>query len=169
MPRDVLRCSAGVDSSFGDARKRSTEAKLPRIARRPAATLRLSHRAVSLRELGLERLRLAEGRAAQILHVGPYAAEAPTIEQLHAFSPPTASSGKAGRRDLLGRTVETSTMKPQRHPLESTPGGASGGHHLSPAQQDFGVACRVAGALAQTTLDLSVGRRWCWVPGTRRR
>jgi hypothetical protein len=28
---------------------------------------------------------LAEGRAAQLLHIGPYAAEAPTIERLHAF------------------------------------------------------------------------------------
>jgi hypothetical protein len=55
-----------------------------------------------LRELGLERLRLAEGRAAQILHVGPYAAEAPTIEQLHAFSPPTVSSGKAGTTRTTG-------------------------------------------------------------------
>jgi hypothetical protein len=36
----------------------------------------------------LERLRLeafAEGRAAQVLHRGPYAAEGPTIERLHAF------------------------------------------------------------------------------------
>jgi hypothetical protein len=37
---------------------------------------------------GLDRLRFerfAEGRAAQVLHVGPYAAEGPTIERLHAF------------------------------------------------------------------------------------
>ncbi|MBI1758691.1 MAG: GyrI-like domain-containing protein [Actinobacteria bacterium] len=36
----------------------------------------------------LERLRLDrvnEGRAAQVLHVGPYATEGPTIERLHAF------------------------------------------------------------------------------------
>jgi hypothetical protein len=36
----------------------------------------------------IERLRLerfAEGRAAQVLHVGPYSAEGPTIERLHAF------------------------------------------------------------------------------------
>jgi hypothetical protein len=36
----------------------------------------------------VERLRLerfAEGRAAQILHLGPYAAEGPTIAALHAF------------------------------------------------------------------------------------
>ncbi len=36
----------------------------------------------------LSRVRLErwkEGRAAQILHVGPYAAERPTIERLHAF------------------------------------------------------------------------------------
>ena len=36
----------------------------------------------------LQRIRLitfAEGAAAQILHVGPYAAEAPPIERLHRF------------------------------------------------------------------------------------
>ncbi len=36
----------------------------------------------------LDRMRLAayhEGLAAQIMHVGPYAAEAPTIERLHRF------------------------------------------------------------------------------------
>jgi hypothetical protein len=36
----------------------------------------------------LSRLRLEtfhEGRAAQIMHLGPYAAEAPTIEKLHQF------------------------------------------------------------------------------------
>lgn len=37
---------------------------------------------------GLSRVRLErfrEGRAAQILHLGPYSAEQPTIERLHAF------------------------------------------------------------------------------------
>lgn len=37
---------------------------------------------------GLGKVRLEsfrEGRAAQILHIGPYAAERPTIERLHAF------------------------------------------------------------------------------------
>jgi len=29
--------------------------------------------------------KFAEGRAAQIMHIGPYAAERPTIERLHAF------------------------------------------------------------------------------------
>ena len=36
----------------------------------------------------LERLRLerfTEGRAAQVLHVGPYSAEGPTIQALHDF------------------------------------------------------------------------------------
>jgi hypothetical protein len=37
----------------------------------------------AVRELRLERF--AEGHAAQILHVGPYAEEGPTIERLHAF------------------------------------------------------------------------------------
>lgn len=33
---------------------------------------------------GVRLERLAEGRAAQIMHLGPYAAEGPTIERLHA-------------------------------------------------------------------------------------
>jgi len=37
----------------------------------------------SARRLRLERF--AEGRAAQVLHVGPYAAEGPTIARLHEF------------------------------------------------------------------------------------
>jgi hypothetical protein len=69
-----------------------------------------------LRELRLERF--AEGRAAQILHVGPYAAEAPTIEQLHAFSPPTASSGEAGTTRPTGRpsTRRTRTLEDDHPP-----------------------------------------------------
>ena len=40
----------------------------------------------SLDAIGRVRLeRFAEGRAAQILHIGPYAAEGPTIRRLHAF------------------------------------------------------------------------------------
>jgi len=37
---------------------------------------------------GLNKVRLEtfrEGKAAQVLHIGPYSAEAPTIERLHAF------------------------------------------------------------------------------------
>ena len=37
---------------------------------------------------GLQRLRLetfAEGKCAQVLHVGPFSEEGPTIERLHAF------------------------------------------------------------------------------------
>jgi hypothetical protein len=40
----------------------------------------------SLDAIGRVRLeRLAEGLAAQILHIGPYATEGPTIQRLHAF------------------------------------------------------------------------------------
>jgi len=46
----------------------------------------------------IDRLRLepyAEGACAQILHVGPYTEEGPTIERLHAFiQARTALSGK---------------------------------------------------------------------------
>jgi len=59
----------------------------------PAVTRKLFDEAVrQLRErkdppaLGKVRLeRWREGKAAQILHIGPYAAERPTIERLHAF------------------------------------------------------------------------------------
>lgn len=46
----------------------------------------------------LDRLRLetfAEGRCAQVLHIGPFSEEGPVIEQLHAFIEDRASlSGK---------------------------------------------------------------------------
>ncbi|WP_407353557.1 GyrI-like domain-containing protein [Luteimonas sp. R10] len=47
---------------------------------------------------GIDRLRLeefSEGRCAQVLHVGPFSEEGPTIERLHAFI--DARSGLAGR------------------------------------------------------------------------
>ncbi|MEZ0471840.1 GyrI-like domain-containing protein [Luteimonas salinilitoris] len=47
---------------------------------------------------GIDKLRLgefAEGRCAQVLHVGPFSEEGPTIERLHAFI--DARSGLAGR------------------------------------------------------------------------
>ena len=47
---------------------------------------------------GVEKLRLeefVEGRCAQVLHVGPFSEEGPTIERLHAFI--EARSGLAGK------------------------------------------------------------------------
>lgn len=47
---------------------------------------------------GIDRLRLeefVEGRCAQVLHVGPFSEEGPTIERLHAFI--DARSGLAGK------------------------------------------------------------------------
>jgi len=47
---------------------------------------------------GIDRLRVErfdEGRCAQILHVGPFTEEGPTIERLHAFI--DARSGRAGK------------------------------------------------------------------------
>jgi len=58
----------------------------------------------------LPRLRLEtlhEGQAAQILHLGPYAAEAPTIEKLHQFI--TAQSGQR-----LGKHHEIYLNDPNR-------------------------------------------------------
>ena len=48
-----------------------------------------------------------EGRAAQLLHIGPYADEAPNIEKLHAF---IAESGLANR----GRHHEIYLSDPSR-------------------------------------------------------
>jgi len=45
--------------------------------------LREKHPSPAVELLRLERFH--EGRAAQVMHVGPYAAEGPTIERLHAF------------------------------------------------------------------------------------
>ena len=59
---------------------------------------------------GLDRVRwerFAEGRAAQVLHVGPYSAEGPTIERLHRF---IAGSGCA----LSGRHHEIYLGDPRR-------------------------------------------------------
>jgi hypothetical protein len=58
----------------------------------------------------LERLRLeryAEGLAAQVLHVGPYSAEGPTIASLHAF---IAEQG----RELAGKHHEIYLGDPRR-------------------------------------------------------
>jgi hypothetical protein len=59
---------------------------------------------------GFDRVRLerfAEGRAAQVLHVGPYSAEGPTIERLHRF---IADSGHG----LAGRHHEIYLTDPRR-------------------------------------------------------
>ncbi len=58
----------------------------------------------------LERLRLerlAEGLAAQVLHVGPYSAEGPTVVSLHAF---VAEQG----RELAGKHHEVYLGDPRR-------------------------------------------------------
>jgi hypothetical protein len=41
------------------------------------------HPSASLDRVRLERF--TEGRCAQILHIGPYSAEGPTVAELHAF------------------------------------------------------------------------------------
>jgi hypothetical protein len=56
-------------------------------------------------KLGLERFR--EGPAAQVMHVGPYSAEGPTIERLHEF---IAESGRA----LRGKHHEIYLGDPRR-------------------------------------------------------
>lgn len=59
----------------------------------------------SIDKLRLERLH--EGRAAQIMHVGPYSEEAPTIERLHAY---IQAEGKA----MTGKHHEVYLGDPRR-------------------------------------------------------
>jgi hypothetical protein len=40
--------------------------------------------------------RFGEGLAAQVVHLGPYATEGPTIQRRHAFSPSRGTAGLAG-------------------------------------------------------------------------
>jgi hypothetical protein len=63
----------------------------------------------ALRKLRFERLR--EGLCAQIMHIGPYSAEGPTIERLHAF---IADEGYA----LRGKHHEIYLGDPRRTPPE---------------------------------------------------
>jgi hypothetical protein len=65
--------------------------------------------------------RLAEGRVAQLLHVGPYAAERPSIERLHAAIA-AAGLGLHGRHHELylgdpGRTAPERLRTILRHPV----------------------------------------------------
>ena len=55
----------------------------PEVFREAQATALEKKPLEALRRVRLERL--AEGRVAQVMHIGPYAAEGPTIERLHAF------------------------------------------------------------------------------------
>ena len=62
---------------------RQPDAVTPGLVEKAAAEVAEKKQLPAARELRLQRF--AEGRAAQVLHLGPYAAEAPTIERLHAF------------------------------------------------------------------------------------
>jgi hypothetical protein len=62
---------------------RQPAAVTPLLAAETAAAVAEKKQLPPARELRLQQL--TEGTAAQILHLGPYAAEEPTIERLHAF------------------------------------------------------------------------------------
>ena len=91
MPLELLLAGDAADA-FRAADKERWEWTLM-LMEPPAVTRKLFDEGVrQLRERknppGLDRVRLEryrEGKAAQILHIGPYAAETPTIERLHAF------------------------------------------------------------------------------------
>ena len=90
MPLEALWWSEGADILEADKAGWSWRAMLMEP---PSVTRRMFEESVNqLRErknppaLGKVRLeRWREGKAAQILHIGPYAAEGPNIERLHAF------------------------------------------------------------------------------------
>lgn len=92
MPLEGLWGGEGPDTF--DYRDRSSWTWTSMIAQPPHVTDEMVSRAMDqVRRKkgempGLERLRLAtlhEGPSAQILHLGPYAAEVPTIERLHRW------------------------------------------------------------------------------------
>jgi len=68
--------------------------------------------------------RFAEGLAAQIMHVGPYADEAPTIERLHTFAAEQGYELRGRHHEIyLGdprRTAPERLKTVIRHPLRST-------------------------------------------------
>lgn len=73
--------------------------------------------------LGLVRFeRFAEGLAAQIMHVGPYSAEAPTIERLHRFVEEQGYKLRGRHHEIyLGdprRTAPERLKTVIRHPVE---------------------------------------------------
>ena len=55
--------------------------------------------------------RFGEGLAAQVLHIGPYSAEGPTIERLHAFIAEAGDSSREASRDLPERPVRADPAK----------------------------------------------------------
>jgi hypothetical protein len=60
----------------------------PKCVTRPVLRAAMQEAAAKKQLPGIARLRIerfAEGRCAQLLHVGPFSAEGPTIERLHAY------------------------------------------------------------------------------------
>ncbi len=91
MPLEFLLWGEG-EEDFREADKKDWRWTMM-LMEPPAVTRKLFDESVrQLRDRknppGLDKVRLEtfqEGKAAQILHIGPYSAEAPTIERLHAF------------------------------------------------------------------------------------
>ena len=80
----------GVDFTTADRRQWRWTAMImqpdfitPEMVEEAAAQLKARKNPAALEAVRFERF--AEGKAAQILHIGPYSQEAPTIEKLHAF------------------------------------------------------------------------------------
>ncbi len=70
----------------------------------------------------LRRDELAEGRVAQVLHVGPYAAERPTIELLHASIEAAGMRPRGDHHEIYlgipGRSAPEKLRTLLRHPVE---------------------------------------------------
>lgn len=85
---------------------------------------------------GLRFETFAEGRAAQIMHIGPYSAEPPTIERLHEFVTASGYRLRGKHHEIyLGDPNRTAPEKLKtilRHPIEPLvqPGRAPDGYSL---------------------------------------
>ena len=91
MPLEGLWWGAGID--WHDAGQRADWQWTMMIMQPELVTVELFEQALAATrkkkpELALDRLRFErydEGHAAQIMHIGPYAIEGPTVARLHAF------------------------------------------------------------------------------------
>ena len=77
----------------------------PEIVEQARATAEKKRQLAAIARLRLERF--AEGRAAQVMHVGPFATERPTIDRLHGF---IADQGA----ELVGKHHEIYLSDPRR-------------------------------------------------------
>jgi hypothetical protein len=91
----------------------------------------------SLEAIGRVRLaRYAEGRAGQIMHIGPYAAEGPTIRRLHAFIVEKGYECAGKHHEIyLSDPRRAAPQKMKTIIRQPVSGGAPGGHPALPSTE----------------------------------